>query len=312
MKRKAFTILIATRDRREQLNVTLENIRPFFHEAECMVFDDGSVDGTSAMVRTSFPEVQLLTSKKSCGLLASRNRLLAQCRSDYAISLDDDAHFVSNDPLGEIRSFFTSHPKVAVIGFRIFWGKELPSSLITAEQPEKVAGYVGCGHAWRMAAWSVIRPYPEWFMFYGEEEFASLQLFLKDWEVWYLPSVLVQHRVDVAARKSDDDYAWRLRRSLRAGWYLFFLFYPWSYAIRLQTYSMWTIVRKRIRHGDLKALGALLAATGDFLFRLPRILRLRRPLTSGQLRSYRALGATRIYWKPDTVKTLEKIIPPSA
>jgi hypothetical protein len=39
---------------------------------------------------------------------------------------------------------------------------------------ENVKSFVGCGHAWRMKAWHEIPNYPEWFEFYGEENYASL------------------------------------------------------------------------------------------------------------------------------------------
>jgi hypothetical protein len=39
--------------------------------------------------------------------------------------------------------------------------------------------FVGCGHVWRMDAWRTIENYPEWFYFYGEEDFASYLLFKK-------------------------------------------------------------------------------------------------------------------------------------
>ena len=36
----------------------------------------------------------------------------------------------------------------------------------------------------------------DFFLFYGEEEFAGFQLFKKEWEVWFVPAVLVHNRVD--------------------------------------------------------------------------------------------------------------------
>jgi len=294
-----FSILIATRDRRNELEKTLTHLRPLFPQALCLVMDDGSTDGTADFVSESFPEVTVFRNDTSRGLLYCRNRLLERCTTAYAISIDDDAHFITNDPLGTIRTFFIDHPKIAVVGFRIFWGLESPASIQSNELPSQMGAYVGCGHAWRMEAWRAIPDYPEWFRFYGEEEFASIELFRIGQEIWYLPDVLVHHRVDVAARKKMGDYASRLRMSLRAGWYLFLLFYPWKKALRMMVYSNWVILTRRIVKGDGKALSALMGAHFDFFRNLPRLFRNRHALTPSRLAAYKALPPAKIYWKPE-------------
>src|SRR5690606_9831460 len=111
--------------------------------------------------------------------------------------------------------WFLSHNDCAVIGFRIYWGKKEPIRKTTYQQPYRVQGFVGCGHAWRMAAWHLIPDYPEWFQFYGEEDFASWHLFLANWSVDFVPGILIQHRVDLKERKKQEDYKTRLRRALR-------------------------------------------------------------------------------------------------
>src|SRR5690606_33502883 len=131
----------------------------------------------------------------------SRNELLNLTKAKYAITLDDDAHIVTQHSLEIIETFFEMHKKCAVIAFRIFWGKDAPDHVNHNLENTQVKGFVGCGHVWRMDAWRSIPNYPEWFVFYGEEEFASYQLFKNNWEVHYVPDVLVHHRVDIKNRK---------------------------------------------------------------------------------------------------------------
>jgi GT2 family glycosyltransferase len=123
-------------------------------------------------------------------------------------------------------SFFKNNAKCAVQAFSIFWELTPCNSHIAYEEKMRVKSFVGCGHAWNIEAWKSIQNYPDWFVFYGEEDFASYQLFKKGWEVHYNPEVLVQHRVNIKSRSKNKDYRLRLRRSLRSGWYLYILFYP--------------------------------------------------------------------------------------
>ena len=145
------------------------------------------------------------------------NLLLATTTAQYAISLDDDAHFLTENPLEAIANYFSTNPLCGLLGFRIFWGVTEPTITFTDQIPIRVKGFVGCAHVWRMDAWSKIPNYPEWFVFYGEEDFASYHLFKKNIEIHYLPSVLVHHRVDIKARKNNADYSLRLRRQFGFG-----------------------------------------------------------------------------------------------
>jgi hypothetical protein len=99
--------------------------------------------------------------------------------TDYAISLDDDAHFITANALSVIADYFAVHPNCGVLALRIFWGLTAPHTVVTTETPTRVQGFVGCGHVWRMKAWRSIPDYPDWFVFYGEEDFASYQLLKK-------------------------------------------------------------------------------------------------------------------------------------
>jgi GT2 family glycosyltransferase len=239
----------------------------------------------------------LLSNTTSKGYIYSRNRLLNHVNSEFAISLDDDAHFITQNPLEKIQEYFEINPKCGVLAFRIFWGLDEPDKIITNENITRVRGFVGCGHVWRMKAWQDIPQYPEWFVFYGEEEFASYQLFKKTWEVYYFPDVLIHHRVDVKKRKHQADYTIRLRRSLRAGWYLFILFIPISKIPKKMVYSIWMQCKLKVFKGDLKALKAILLALSDLILNLNKLMKHKNRLTVKEYQEYMKIDDTKIYWK---------------
>lgn len=296
-----FSIHITTKNRLADLQFTLAKIQDllFRSDVECIVFDDGSTDGTSAFIKEIYPDIILLRNQFSKGLIYCRNQMLNQTSTKYAISLDDDAHFVSENVLQKIENYFELNPKCGVIACRIFWGLKLPSTTFSQEKTERIRGFVGCGHVWRMSAWQDIPDYPEWFIFYGEEDFASYQLFKKKWEIHYLPEVLVNHRVDIKSRKKNADYSLRLQRSLRAGWYLYFLFYPITIIPGKLAYSIWMQLKLKVFKGDFKALKALLLAILDLLFNIPKIIKSSNRLSTQEYQNYQKLEETKIYWKPE-------------
>lgn len=203
MDNATFSILITTKNRKENLAFTLEKIQYLLdrNDVFCLICDDGSTDGTASYLQTHYPTIRLIQNPKSQGLIYSRNRLMDLVTTEYAISLDDDAHFVTTNPLEIIKNYFEKNDHCGLLALRIFWGLEEPKTIVTHEKAHRVQGFVGCAHAFRMKAWHCIPNYPAWFIFYGEENFASYQLFKKNWKVFYLPEVLVYHRVDIKARK---------------------------------------------------------------------------------------------------------------
>ncbi len=298
---KQFSILITTKNRLEDLKFTLQKINHMVENenVECIICDDGSIDKTSEFIVGNYPKIQLINNPKSKGLIYSRNRLLNLTSADYAISLDDDAHFITENPLKIIEQHFVNNQNCGVIACRIFWGKELPKNIESNEEVERIQGFVGCAHVWNLKAWRRISNYPEWFEFYGEEEFASFKLFKKRWEIHYVPQLFVQHRVVVKERKKERDYYWRLRRSLRSGWYLYLLFYPLKKVPKKFFYSLWMQFKLKVFKGDLKAGIAILLAILDLLINLPRICIKRSTLTSKEFTDYKKLTNPKIYWKPE-------------
>ena len=301
MPNSIFSILITTKNRLTDLVFTLDKIKTLLNDnsVECVVYDDGSTDGTYEYVKYNFPNIQLRSNAVSKGYIFCRNKMLNETKADYAISMDDDAHFVTDNPLEVIRNYFEQNTICGLIAMRIFWGLNEPFANVSNEKSLRVQGFVGCAHVWRMSAWRDIPNYPEWFVFYGEENFASFQLFKENWEVHYLPQIIVNHRVDVKSRKVNTDYSIRLRRSLRSGWYLFFLFYPIRFIPGKIGYSLWMQIKQKVFKGDFKSLQAILLSMFDLIINMPRIIKNSNRLTKKEYEEYIELPETKIYWNPE-------------
>jgi GT2 family glycosyltransferase len=300
-ERPRLSLLITTRNRREHLLRTLEVMAPALPPGtEILVLDDGSTDGTSEAVAARFPGVTRIRHSAGKGYIAARNLLLSLAQGELALSLDDDAEVVDPSSLITVEEHFAAHPRCAVAALRVFWGRSLPpGALDCREAPRPVRSFVGCGHVWRMEAWRSLPPYPEWFQAYGEEAFASFELLRRGWEVHYLPSVLVHHRV-VPRERPAAERVWRYRRQLRAGLYLACLFHPTRELPRRLAYSFWDQLRRRAWR-EPRVLLDLMWVAKELGLGAPRLLRSRSPLDELAWRTWRTLPPEVVYWTPTEV-----------
>ncbi len=299
-----YSILITTKNRLHDLLYTLSKIKIIFEreDTECIIYDDGSDEGIFEVVKNTFPKIRLLRNETTKGYIYCRNRLLNLTKAKYAISLDDDAHFVTENVLESITIHFNQNPQCGLLALRIFWGMEIPYETETKSSITRVKGVVGCGHVWRMEAWKSVPNYSSWFIFYGEENFASLQLFKKGWEIHYLPQILVHHRVNLISRKGNADYQLRQRRSIRAGWYLYFMFYPLHIIPRKLLYTFWMQLKNKTFKGDWKATFGIFQAIFDVMLNLPKLIMQSNRLTRKEHIIYSKLTAVKLYWKPEDEK----------
>jgi glycosyltransferase involved in cell wall biosynthesis len=300
MTNPTFSILITTKNRKTELAFTLGKITYLLNreDVECIICDDGSGDDTFNYIQEQYPKIKIFRNESSKGLIYSRNRLLEKTKAKYAISLDDDLHFITEHPLEQIESFFNQHPLCAVMTFRIFWSLDAPSSTAHNRLIERVKSFAGGAHVWRMEDWKTIPNYPEWFIFYGEEEFASFNLFKADKHIYYYPDILCHHRVNMNERKKDNDYIVRQRRSLRSGWYLYLLFYPLKYMPRKFAYSIWIQLKIKVFKGDLKMLLAMFQAFVDVIFNASKLSKNSNRLSLKEFQDYSKLQDVKLYWSP--------------
>lgn len=297
-----FSILIATKNRIHDLLISLSHIEKYLDDekVQCVIMDDGSTDGTFEKIKQNFPDIKIIRNETSKGYIFCRNKMLNETSADVAISLDDDANFITENPFEIIEDYFNKNEKCGVIAARIFWDEVLPDDISTTENPQIVQSFVGCGHIWRMKAWNGIPNYPEWYQFYGEESFASMQLFKKGWEVHYHPELLVHHRVNLKKRSiNNKDGLVRFKNALRADWFNYFLFYPLQKLPRKLGYSIWMQLKNKVFKGNYRILKPLFIVKIDVFKNYKNIIKNRNPFTMQEFQEYSQLNPAKIFWKPE-------------
>jgi GT2 family glycosyltransferase len=113
------SVLIVNWNTRELLSACLASFRahPGSIEREIIVVDNASSDGSAAMVRTDFPEVQLIQSGGNLGYAAGNNIAFAAAKGEFLLTLNPDTELL-DDSLDRAVKLLEDHPKVGVLGAR--------------------------------------------------------------------------------------------------------------------------------------------------------------------------------------------------
>jgi hypothetical protein len=85
---------------------------------EVMVVDNGSSDGSAAMVKGRFPQVILIENAENHGFAAANNQGMAVAQGRYVLLLNSDTIILDN-AISKVVHFADSHPEAGVVGCRV-------------------------------------------------------------------------------------------------------------------------------------------------------------------------------------------------
>ena len=87
-------------------------------EAEVLVFDNHSKDGSVDYLKTRFPQVHFIESNHNLGFARGNNVAIRQSQGQYVLLLNPDT-FVGEDVLADTLAFMEAHPKAGALGVRM-------------------------------------------------------------------------------------------------------------------------------------------------------------------------------------------------
>lgn len=215
----AVTVVIATRDRRDELLRTLRNLRELTPPPPVVVVDNGSTDGTAETVRTDFSDVTVLALPRNHGARA-RNLGVLAARTPYIAFSDDDSWWAPGALQRAARALDT-HPRLGLVAARTLVGPAqhpdpVTSLLATSPLPRSpdapgrsVLGFLACSAVLRRSAFCEVGGFSRLLFFVGEERLLSYDLAAAGWERAYLPDVVAHHhpsphRGDPQARRAVE------------------------------------------------------------------------------------------------------------
>jgi GT2 family glycosyltransferase len=174
----AAAIVITSKDRRSDLREALRTAFAQTADLEVLVIDDGSSDGTSAMVEAEFPEVRLFRSEESLGLVAQRNRAAGLATAAVIVSIDDDARLVSPHTVEQTLADFDD-PRIGAVAMPFLDVRQSPEPKQVPPDREGrwvTSSYIGTAHAVRRDVFLALGGYRSDFRHMAEEVDFCLRL----------------------------------------------------------------------------------------------------------------------------------------
>jgi N-acetylglucosaminyl-diphospho-decaprenol L-rhamnosyltransferase len=198
------TTVVITRDRRDELAHTLRRLQDLPDRTEVIVVDNGSNDGTVAMVRRDFPAVRLLPLGTNLGA-AGRNVGVALCVTPFVAFCDDDTWW-SPGSLSLAAGLLREHPTLALVTARILVEPGGTTDAISREMGRsplhRRRGLPGAPLLSFLAGASVVRRraflaaggFNPMLLIGGEEELLGADLADAGWDMAYVADLEVHHR----------------------------------------------------------------------------------------------------------------------
>lgn len=218
------TVVIATRDRRDELIRTLRLLHELNPGSPVVVVDNGSRDGTAEAVRASFPRVRVLALGRNYGARA-RNLGVLATETPY-IAFSDDESWWAPGALQLAARVLDAHPRLGLIAARTLVGPEQlpdPATALMATSPlprsrdtpgPSVLGFLASSAVLRRAAFYDAGGFNKVLLFVGEERLLAYDLAAAGWERTYLPDVVAHHHPSPRRRDPAGRRATELRNAL--------------------------------------------------------------------------------------------------
>jgi len=142
------SILIVSYNTREPLRRCLESIRAARGDldVEVIVVDNGSRDGSAAMVREVMPEAALIEPGWNTWFTGGNNLALKAAHGDYALILNPDT-VIQPGALQTMIAYLKAHPEVGAIACRQRFpgGATIPNGSRAPRTPDLLLGYTFLG-----------------------------------------------------------------------------------------------------------------------------------------------------------------------
>ena len=114
------SIVVVNFNRRQRLRHCLSSIPSAIpnYPFELFVVDNGSGDGSVAMVQEQFPQAIVMQQNTNQGFSRAVNRALKQATGNYFLCLNNDA-WLAPGSLDRLLSFMEAHPDIGIVGGKI-------------------------------------------------------------------------------------------------------------------------------------------------------------------------------------------------
>ncbi len=197
------TVVVITRNRRDQLLATLDRLAALPERPEVVVVDNDSTDGTPAAVAGRHPGVAVLTPGRNLGA-PGRTLGVRYARTPYVAFCDDDSGWEPGS-LARAADLLDRHAGLGLVAARVRvgdGGEDDPLNEVLAASPlgspgdppgPRVLGFLACAAVARRAAYLEAGGYHPLLFLGGEETLFAYDLLARGWDVRFCPEVVAVH-----------------------------------------------------------------------------------------------------------------------
>lgn len=193
--------VILTANRKDELRRCLQSIlaqdRP---PDEIVVVDNGSTDGTPAMLATDFPMCRVVALSTNTGVCAGRNAGLRAATGDVLVTIDDDCILEQHDFNRRLLERFATRPRMGVLALNVAtpYNPAAPDPFPSLDKrlrnsEAEVSYFLGGAVAFRKEIFQQVGYYPEEYFYAMEELDLSYRLMETNWQIWFAPDLIVTH-----------------------------------------------------------------------------------------------------------------------
>jgi hypothetical protein len=229
------SVIIPTWNGADLLEVALASLRgQAYRDFETVVVDNGSTDGTIAMLEARFPEVRPVRLPENRGFAPAVNEGIRAARGEILVLMNND---VRAEPgwLGALVAALDAHPEAGSVASRMLdahrpgvidaagdtmalmaWniGRGEPDDARFATGREVLSACAGAG-AYRRAMLDRIGLLDERYFAWFEDVDLGIRAQLDGWRCWYEPSAVVHHLGSAtAARMSTTKTFFTVRNAM--------------------------------------------------------------------------------------------------
>jgi GT2 family glycosyltransferase len=213
------------------------------HSFEIVVVDNGSTDGSQALLRDRFPEVRVIQNDTNVGLGQASNQGIQQTNSRYVLLLNNDT-LVKPGAFDALADFLDSHAKAGAVGGRVLnedgtvqsCYNDFPTlaeefliatrigerirlgypAHVDVDEPRRVGWISSACVMLRRAALDEVGMLDESYFIYGDEADLQYRLFKAGWATYYIPTTTIVH---FGGRSMNR---WSRRKMVNRGKIMFF------------------------------------------------------------------------------------------
>jgi GT2 family glycosyltransferase len=233
-------VIIITHNRYNELLNSVQNVLQFEDKInELILVDNGSKSDIWPSIyglRTLSKKVKCISSERNLGVAGGRNLGISESKGDVLIFIDDDAQFISDNPIRKIVDKFSKDDSIGILSFKIV---DLSGNVRREEFPHinkdlckdrefETTYFIGAGHAIRRKVFDEVGLYPDDFFYAGEELDLSFRCIEQGYKIIYFPEVVVLHRRSLGGRMINEE---KWARTYRNRLIVSFKYLPMKYVI---------------------------------------------------------------------------------